>query len=105
MKGLVLVLFAMLFGCSASQQPEKQSTPQCLSLCSNQFAACTEEYPGDASACLPARHDCERTCQGQKAMERMEGGQGDIVMPPERPTIIRPDAGTTDAPDSGQAPD
>lgn len=93
----------LVVGCSAKQQPQpkqqrqtEKRLPQCLSLCANQFAACTEEYPGDASACLPGRRDCQTTCEGEAAIKRMEKGKKPHTV--DRIELQRPDAGT---PDSG----
>jgi hypothetical protein len=103
----ILAVFAACFllaGCSAKQQPER-SLPQCLSLCSNQFASCTEEFPGDASACLPGRNECQRTCEADRAEKRMEGGSGRST--PDRPVLLTtPDVGPESGEDSGDnAPD
>ena len=109
MKVIIAAIVMLLIGCSAKQQQAERSVPQCLSLCGNQFAACTEEFPGDASACLPARRDCERTCQGEAAVRRAEDGRPSMTVT-EKPKIIRPDMDTPDAgaaspADSGQAVD
>ncbi len=102
MKLALLLVIMVIASCSAQQQTER-SLPQCLSLCSNQFASCTEEYPGDASACLPARRDCETTCEAEKAMNRESRTRQSVEVEPIM--LMRGDAGS-DPPDSGrQAPD
>ena len=102
---VVLMMFLLCAACSSQQQKTERSVPQCLSLCSNQFAACTEEFPGDASACLPGRRDCERTCESERALQRGEGNKpGEVMAPMDKPQIIRPDAGTQ-TPDSAQIGD
>jgi len=98
-----LLLMMLGFSCSAQQQTTERRVPQCLSLCGNQFAACTEEYPGDASACLPARRDCEQACEAERAVQRMEDGRRGLQAPIDTP-MLRPDAGSV-APDAGSAPD
>ena len=96
-----VLLFFMLAACSAKQQATERDLPQCMSLCANQFAACTQEFPGDASACLPARNDCDKTCRGEEAIRSAEDGRQKVLAPLSKPVMIRPDAGT----DSGQALD
>ena len=102
-----IAVAAVIAACSASQQRADGSAPHCLSMCSNQFAACTEEFPGDASACLPARNDCERTCEGDAALRRAAGEDGQEVLAPidspamsnpaPVPPAAAPDAGSADA--------
>lgn len=74
--------WAACAGSQSATKPESRSVPQCLSLCSNQFASCTEEYPGDFSACRGDRADCERACHEQRALERMESNDGSEVIAP-----------------------
>lgn len=99
MMRMLIVAVSLAAACSARQSTPtaERSVPQCLSLCSNQFTACTEEFPGDASACLPARRDCERTCEGEKAMKRAEDGTRDGIQAPVDPPQFQP------APDAGNS--
>jgi len=95
---MFLALAVLTASCSA-RQPKEQQTPQCLSLCANQFASCTQEFPGDAAACQPSRNECERTCAGERAVQRMEGDENQVFVP-----IDAPDAGgstPTPSPDGG----
>lgn len=85
MKALAAVMILLFFaGCSGPQQQRQseRSVPQCLSLCGNQFAACTEEYPGDFSACRADRDECEQTCREQKALREMEDDEDEEVIAP-----------------------
>lgn len=94
MKLILAAIAALLtISCSAQQQRTEQDVPQCLSLCSNQFAACTQEYPGDASACLPGRRDCEQACEAMKAEQRNEDDRNREPFVPAEP-FVQPDAGT-----------
>lgn len=95
LRAALVAVTLVLVGCSARQSTE-QRVPPCLSLCANQFAACTEEFPGDAAACQPARNDCERTCRGERALQQAEEGQPEVLVP-----ISSPDAGSNAAPDGG----
>lgn len=96
----IIVLVALSTACSGGQQAQgkQPKMPQCLSLCGNQFAACTEEFPGDFTACQSSRSDCERQCEGDRAIERMESGDSRLeVVEPLQPA----DAAVPEGADAG----
>ncbi len=83
----------LLLGCATTPQSKSdRPTPQCTSLCQNQLAACTEEYPGDYSACQGEFSRCESNCESRKAMERMEDGstREEVIEPAEGDPFERP---------------
>ena len=79
----LITFIALLVGCSGAKQQETEADylPQCLSLCSNNFAACTQEYPGDFAMCRQERDNCEQTCEEKKALERMEEDDDEVIVP------------------------
>lgn len=79
-------LLALLVSACATAQPRaEQPVPQCLSLCNNNFASCTNEFPGDYGACRQEMQTCEDACQEQKAMERMESADEEVIVPTDAP--------------------
>jgi hypothetical protein len=111
---VTLAVIAVSVGCSSPQRKTEQPVPQCLSLCSNQFAACTDEYPGDFSACKGERADCEQTCREQKALQETEEEEEEVIVPTDSETTPAPEgteSGPEDStpddgsPDDGSTPD
>lgn len=105
---LSTVLVAISCAGPQSQTRTERSVPQCLSMCGNQFAMCTEEYPGDASACLGDRRQCEQSCEAQKAVERMEEREEDVIVPTDAEEVpvdtVRTEADEAEeAEDDGQS--
>lgn len=85
----------LLVGCATNAQPRAEETPQCTSLCHNRLATCTERHPGDYSACRDQFSSCEQTCEGNRAIERMEREDEEVVVP----TDAMDDAAPVESPD------
>ena len=86
MKRPLLAMLLIVAGCAGQQRTEQQSTPQCVSLCNNNFAACTERHPGDFGACQRDLNTCQSACEEQKAIERMEEEEEEVIVtPPPEP--------------------
>lgn len=102
MKRLIAALALVSLSCAGQQRAEQQSTPQCLSLCNNNFAACTEEFPGDYGACRRDLQTCQNACEEQKALERMEKGDEEIIVEPPEGGIEPP---AEEAPEVPEAPE
>lgn len=81
----LLPLALLVSACATAQPKTEQPVPQCLSVCNNNFASCTNEFPGDYGACRQEMQTCENACQEQKAMERMENNDGEVIAPTDEP--------------------
>lgn len=104
---LLLVVASISLAISCASDPrvaERGIGPQarCIDICGANFTACTQNNPGDYTACAGDRRDCDQECESQAAEQRIEPAQ-ETVEPVDVPIGGQPE-GEQPAPEGEVAP-
>ncbi len=103
---LIIASLALAISCSADPRvAERGIGPQarCIDICGANFTACTQNNPGDYTACADDRRQCDKECESQAAEQRIEPAN-EAVEPVDVPLGNQPESETPPPSTEGEVP-
>jgi len=104
MNRLLVPVFLFALGCSGAPT-SSDGHARCIDICGAEFSQCTNQYPGDFTACADRRRQCDVQCTGDAAERDVPTSQQEIIISPSEVFDQEPESEPESEPEPDSVPE